>query len=291
MTVDYRPATESDIPGAVEIFLVSVADMYARTGIKSPLPERSVVQLNYTHILRTGIFFVAEVDGRVGTICHAIVRDHIWFLSGFWALPDLQGQRVGGRLLKIVMEEGARAGARTFFTWSSVDLQAMATYMKVGMMPGYQLLTFAGRPVETSRETETLIDVKPLSLSTATAIDERVRATRREVDHRFWLEEAGAEGREISREGRAVGYFYFNKGTIGPAAWTDDGEAEGLLRAAMTEAGGESADVRLMIPGVNHRGVRFALSRGLRLTGFSHLLTTEPFGQMQQYLSSGPSLF
>ncbi|MBD0373095.1 MAG: hypothetical protein ICV60_19800 [Pyrinomonadaceae bacterium] len=291
MTVNYRRATESDIPGAAEIFLVSVADMYARTGIKSPPPERSIVELNYTHVFRTGIFYVAEVDGQLGTICHAIVRDRIWFLSGFWALPDLQGQRVGGSLLKLVMEEGARAGAQTFFTWSSVDLQAMATYMKMGMMPGYQILTFAGRPVETGNAGESAIDVKPLSLSTAIAVDGRVRETGREVDHRFWLEEAGAQGREISRDGRAFGYFYFNKGTIGPAAWTNDEVAEGLLRAALAEASRESGDARLMIPGINHTAIRFALSRGLRLTGFSHLLTSAPFGQMQQYLSSGPSLF
>ncbi|HKS26257.1 MAG TPA: GNAT family N-acetyltransferase [Pyrinomonadaceae bacterium] len=291
MTVSYRRATERDIAESAEIFLESVVDMYARKGIKSPPPERSVVLMNYGHVFRTGIFYVAEVDGALATICHAVVRDRLWFLSGFWARPGLQGKSIGGKLLRIVMDEGAQLGAETFFTWSSVDLTAMATYMKTGMLPGYQILTFAGKPVEAAGKSEASLEVVPLSTAVASAIDKTVRETGREEDHRFWLMEAGCEGREVVREGRTLGYFYFNKGTIGPAAWLETEDAESLLEAALPEASRETGEVRLMIPGVNHAGLRFALSRGLRLTGFSHLLTSAPFGRMQQYLSSGPSLF
>jgi hypothetical protein len=37
--------------------------------------------------------------------------------------------------------------------------------------------------------------------------------------------------------------------------------------------------------------LNFALRSGLKLTAYAHLLTTAPFGQMDKYLASGPSLF
>lgn len=290
MVIEYRPVVETEIPETIDLFLASLADVYARTGIKSPLPPRSFIEMHYRHIYRTGIFYVAEINGRIGAIGHAVVRDQLWFLSGFWARPDLQGQRIGGPLLKLVRDEGARAGARTFFTWSSLDLAAMASYMKIGMLPGYQILTFAGTPRGISVERKG-VEINPLILSTAASIDAEVRATRREVDHRFWLEEAGHQAMEVRREGHTIGYFYFNKGTIGPAAWTGAEQARALLDAACREAAQDSGQVRLMIPGVNHAAIRFALDSGLRLAAFTHLLTSATFGRMEQYLASGPSLF
>ncbi len=144
--VIYRPVREAEMPEAATLFLVTVADLRERLNLTTPLPPREYIELAYEHIRRTGIFQVAELDGQLAAICHAVVRDSIWFLSGFWTLPGFQGQKIGRPLLERVMDEGARAGATTFFTWSSTDLQAMATYMKTGMLPGYQALTFTGVP-------------------------------------------------------------------------------------------------------------------------------------------------
>lgn len=290
MNVTYRPAAEADIPATVGVFLAAVADMYARNGIAAPPPDARAVERNYRHILRTGIFRVAEVGGRVGAICHAVVRGRLWFLSGFWTLPELQRQRLGGPLLRLVRDEGARGGADTFFTWSSVDLTAMAAYMKLGMLPGYQILTFSGPAPEPGAAGGGL-EVEPLSVASAADVDERVRGARREVDHQFWLAGAGARGRQLLRGGRVVGYFYLNRGVVGPAAWAEEAGAEELLRAAGREAGEEGGEFRLMAPGVNHEAVRFALSNGLRLVAFSHLLTSGPFGRLERYLASGPALF
>ena len=289
--VVYRPAREAEIPETVEVFLNAVADMYARNGIKLPLPDRQHTETGYRHILRTGIFHVAEVDGQIGAICHAVVRDHLWFLSGFWTLPQLQQQKMGGALLKRVLAEGGRAGASIFFTWSSPDLTAMAVYMKNEMLPGYQILTFIGRADDLPLE-RAGYEAEPLTMPTAMQLDEQVRATRREIDHRFWLFEAGQQGRQVLRDGRLVGYYYFSgHGTIGPAAWLNPQDAEALMQMACREAMGQAEQVRMMIPGINHTAIRFALRTGLRLTVYSHLLTTSPFGRMEQYLSSGPLLF
>lgn len=286
----YRPVLEDEISETAEIFLIACADMYVRHGIDAATPEHAVVEQGYRHVFETGIFHVAEVNGRIAAICHAIVRERLWFLSGFWMLPEFQRQRIGGALLKQVMDAGVEAGADTFFTWSSVDQTAMAGYMKHGMLPGYQILTFAG----TLRDPPSLRDeyeVQPLSLSNATALDRQVRAAAREVDHDYWLSQAGHEGRQLVSDGRAVGYYHFHHGVIGPAAWGDAADAEALLAAACREAASRSEQIKLMIPGINHTAIRFALRAGLRLSAYSHLLTTAPFGRMQQYLASGPLLF
>lgn len=286
----YRPVREREIAETAQIFLIACADMYARHGINSSTPEQRVVEQGYRHVFETGIFRVAEVDGRIAAVCHAIVRERLWFLSGFWMLPEFQRQRIGGALLRQVMDAGADAGADTFFTWSSVDQTAMAGYMKHGMLPGYQILTFAG----TLRDPPSLRDgyeVQPLTLSNANALDKVVRAAARELDHNYWLSTAGHEGRQFVRDGQAVGYYHFHHGVIGPAAWSEGEHAEALLAAACLEAASHSEQIRLMIPGVNHTAIRFALRAGLRLSAYSHLLTTAPFGRMEQYLASGPLLF
>ena len=286
----YRTVRETEIGETAEIFLIACADMYARHNINAATPEHAVVEQGYRHVFETGIFHVAEVDGRIAAVCHAIVRERLWFLSGFWMLPEFQRQRIGGALLKQVKDAGALAGADTFFTWSSVDQTAMAGYMKQGMLPGYQILTFAGavRDLPSSGDE---YEVQPLLLSNATALDKRVRAAEREVDHNYWLSQTGQEGRQLVRDGRPVGYYYFHNGVIGPAAWDDAADAKALLAAACREAADHSAQIKLMIPGINHTAIRFALRAGLRLSAYSHLLTTAPFGRMEQYLASGPLLF
>ena len=288
--IQYRPVRETEMTEAVEIFLMSVGDMYKRHNITQPAPPRPVVEKFYDHIRRTGVFQVAEIDGKLAAICHAIVRDQIWFLSGFWALPRLQGQGIGRTLLERVWDEGARAGAKIFFTWSSVDVRAMATYMKMGMLPGYQILNFAGT-FQSSGEGFRDYETQPLEIETAMKIDGQVRGTRRAVDHQFSFSEFKAEGRKVMREERAIGYYYFSNGNVGSAAWLEEEDAEALLESACREASKQAEQVRLMIPGPNHAAIRFALRAGLKLVSYSHLLMTGPFGQMEKYLPSGPSLF
>lgn len=291
--VIYRHASEDDISSAADVFFASVAEMAARTGAGGlPMPPRASVETSYRHILRTGIFNVAESEGRVVAVCHAVVRERLWFLSAFWALPETQKRRVGGPLLRRVMEEGARAGAEKFFTWSSPDTTAMASYMRAGMLPGYQILMFAGTP-ENLGDAGAEFDAQTLTLDAASELDRRVRESAREVDHRYWMSQDANAGRQLVRraDGKLAGYFYASHGLVGPAAWAVASDAEALLTNACREAALHAEQVRLLVPGVNHDAIRFALRAGLRFTGFSHLLTTAPFGRMQQYLPSGPALF
>src|SRR5204863_951543 len=100
----------------------------------------------YAFVARTGIFRVATLDGRIVALACATVRDTQWFLSGFWADPSLRQRGIGGPLLREVWDEGIRRGCRQQFVWSSIDPTAIATYLKLGMLPGSQLFAFAGSP-------------------------------------------------------------------------------------------------------------------------------------------------
>jgi hypothetical protein len=95
----------------------------------------------------------------------------------------------------------------------------------------------------------------------------------------------------VLRAGQTIGYYYLNEGTIGPAAWQAEEHAEALLTLACREASEAGSSVTLEIPGMNHAALRFALQSGMRLTNFSHLLMSAPFGRLENYLPSGPGLF
>src|SRR5689334_15781112 len=89
-TIHSRPATLGDLEAATDVFITSLDDLVQRKGLLPSTFTRASVLPVYTHIWRTGIFEVAEEDGRIVSICHAIVRDELWFLSGFWTLPAYQ---------------------------------------------------------------------------------------------------------------------------------------------------------------------------------------------------------
>jgi hypothetical protein len=288
--VIYREARPEDIPTIVDVFLASSSDMYSRYNIKDALPPRPALAVACKHILSTGIFHLAEIDGQVVTIASAIVRDHLFFLSTFWARPDQQRKGVGMPLLKRLWESGKAAGATTFFTHSSSDLPAMAAYMKLGMLPGYQVVYFQGEPQRLPAVAPGY-EALPLEKKTAVDLDLQVRGTGREADHEFWSGDGGLKGRQVLRHGKVIGYYYLSKNGIGPAAWTGPQEAEAVMTLACGEAAAAMPEVRFGVPGINHSGLRFGLESGLRITTVYHFLTTSPFGRMEQYILSGPSLY
>jgi hypothetical protein len=107
----YRQARVEDVPEMADLFLEAVSDLYARTNVTAALPPRPAVLLAYEHVLSTGIFYVAQLDGQIAAVAGVVVRDHLWFLSAFWARLDLQRQRIGMPLLRRVWNAGLEAGA------------------------------------------------------------------------------------------------------------------------------------------------------------------------------------
>lgn len=290
MDITYREARAEDLPECVNIFFASWTDLNKRHNFSTrPRPNAARMLAFYQHALTTGIFRLAEAQGKIRSFACAIVRDRLWFLSAFWTRPALRERHIGMPLLREVWEAGKRAGATTFFVWSSIDLPAMAAYMKMGMLPGTQIIRFEGAPA-LPRESMAGYRLRPLEKGFAMRLDRVLLGTSRPVDHDY-LARVGLQGRQVLRGDLNVGYFYFDGGAVGPVAWNAPRHASSMIALACREAAGASSTVTLRVPGMNHAALNFALRAGLRVTGYSHLLMSAPFGRLEQYLPSGPSVF
>jgi hypothetical protein len=285
-----RPLRSDEIETAASLFAESANDMAQRhgVGIRVLPPQREAIAVTYGHIARTGIFRVAEDDGRIVALACAIVRGPWWFLSGFWAKPGLQGQGIGGPLLDETMREGERAGARVFFTWSSVDPRAMAAYLRRDLLPGWPILIFTAN-AKAAGTIPTGYELVELDLDLRSRLAELAGHPLRDEDHALWRVTGTA--RAVARRGELVGYFYARAGSIGPLAWTHDAHASVVIDSALEEAAGAATPVRVNVPGVAHAAIRHLLARGAQLVSFGHLLATQPPGEMTRYLPSGPLLF
>lgn len=293
--VIYRSATENDLAEAHALYETARDEMLMTHGISVPPPGGPDELEGERHLLRTGIYRVASQDGELIALSQAIVRDGIWFLSGFWVRPEVKDQGVGGPLLRQVWHAGEQQGARIFCVWSSVDTTAVAAYMKLGMLPGTQILTFSGDSEQVRRlEHPAGYETRPLDPADAAVIDQVVRSTPRPQDHAFWAEGGwhGSRGRLVLRDGRPVGYYYTTaEGMVQPAAWLDPADGEAVLSLALREGLERAGRAGLRPLGLNHLAIRFALERGLRLRVCSHFLTTATFGHLDRYTTSGPMLF
>ncbi len=285
----YRAIRDDEYQAAADLFFDALADMTTRLNMPPPHRDPELVARGYAYVARTGIFRVAEADGRLAALACAIVRDDVWFLSGFWTDPTRRLQGIGVPLLREVWDEGRRAGARAFYVWSSPDLPAIATYLKLGMLPGTQLFAFAG--AARTAHVDATLGTEPLSAERVADLDRALVGVRRDGDHGYWLDRAGARGRMVTRGRDVVGYYYVHDGTIGPVGWASADVGDAVLRLAIADAAEGGRDVLLTAPGVNHTAIRLALASGLRLIRTSHLLWTAPFGAMDRYLPSGPLLF
>lgn len=283
-----RAIRDDEFPAAADLFFNSLADLAARHNMPAPHRDIALVARGYAYVAETGIFRVATIDERIVALACAIVRGPFWFLSGFWTDPSVRLQHIGGPLLREVWDEGARRGARISFVWASIDAPAIASYMKLGMLPGTQLFAFAGTP---SGVPAASLRVEPLSPDRVAELDRDLVGVRRDRDHAYWLARDGARGRLVLSGGEPIGYYYAHGGTVGPVGWTRDEVGESVLAIAASDAATDGQEVQLTVPGSNHVGLRFALSSGLRLIRQSHLLWTDPVGHMERYLPSGPLLF
>ena len=289
-----RAALESDLEAATGLFVEGALDLARRNGLP-PVPGMTVeVRLPwYRHVLKTGIFRVAERDGQIVALANAIVRDGQWFLAGFWTRPGAQRQGIGRPLLAQVFEEGRQKGTRLEFTWSSIDFTAVGTYFRLGLLPRTQVFALAG-PVARLRlePPHAGYGTRGLTSNAAEGWDRRVRETARPQDQGIFGGD-GASSREVlAPNGEPCGYFRVRRGTIGPAAWSDSAHGEAVMSLALAQARDEgAADLRVVVPGSNHSALRAAVAAGLHVAGAAHLLGSAPVAGLDRYVPSGPILF
>lgn len=290
MKPSFRRLRREEVPMAADLFLVSVAELARANGLPAPVSyTRASVIPVYEHLLDTGIFEVAELDGQIVGIAAATVRETIWFLAMFWVLPQYKLQGMGGPLLDRVQRLGDEQGATLRCVWSSVDFAAIASYLKLGMMPGGPIFTFAG-PLRTAPPVHHEARLDKLDPSRASIIDRAVRGVTREQDHAFFAARS-MSGYQLQIGDEVIGYFYVKDGVIGPAAWTAPMHGETLLSHALKQASAQASEVKLIALGVNRSALRCATEAGLRLVSASHFLSSAEFGKLDCYLPSGPALF
>jgi GNAT superfamily N-acetyltransferase len=286
----YRRVRREEIGTATDIFVASVTELAKAHGLPAPVGyTRASVEPLYEHLFETGIFEVAELEGKVVGFAAGVVRDDIWFLSMFWLLPAYKLRGIGRPLLERARRMAEAQGATKRCTWSSIDFAAVGMYLKQGMLPGGPILVFAG-PLLHAPGSHPEARVTALDSSHASAIDHIVRGTPRAVDHAFWTAR-GVPGFQVEVSGRTVGYFYSEKGVIGPAAWLDEEDGPLLVACALTQAQTQAPEIKLIALGLNQTVIRAATAGGLRLISASHFLHSDSFGKLDQYLPSGPGLF
>lgn len=289
-----RAAAVADIEDATDVFLTTLDDLKRRNGLpKTPMDRDDWLQ-GYTHVLRNGIFNVVEVDGRVVGLANGVVRDSIWFLSGFWMLPPYQGKGLGQKLINKTWTDARAHGAEQFFVWASIDAAALGNYMRLGMLPGYQIFTLRLSEESLSGKLgrrHSSYELEELTVQAACEIDRAVRATERQVDHQYWLFDDSRQGFAVRCMGELVGYFYLRKGAVGALAYLDKAHEQPILDIAMKEVlkGGEN--IFFMVPGINSSTLGYLIGLGARIVSYSHFLTSAPFGTLENYLPSGPLLY
>jgi GNAT superfamily N-acetyltransferase len=289
VSIRYRAIRREEIQEAAALFIVAVTDLARRHGLQPAGYVQPAVEAIYAHLFETGIFHVAEDEGRIVAICSGVVREQTWFLSMFWVLPDQRMQGLGRPLLEQVTREARAQGATALCTWSSIDFVAIASYLRLGMMPRGPILTFSGE-LAGRVDVDPAITVQELNVDFADDVDAQVRGAKRTVDHGFFRAREGV-ARQVELLGKPIGYFYASQGVVGPAAWLEPEHGDAVIRAALLDANRQQTKVRLLVPGMNHTAIQLALATGLKLTSTSHLMSSSPFGRWDQYLPSGPALF
>ena len=281
---------KAELETALQVFLTSLADVRRRHGAPAVQQDEEDCRNGYHHIAKTGIFYVADLDGTIVGTANGVIRDQIWFLTGFWVLPEHQGKGIGKKLLAETFKAAEQAGAKTFFVWASVDPPAIGNYMHLGLLPGYQIFSYQLSPLvqHSTNSNYTTVD---LNASSAGDIDLIVRGARREVDHDYWLADDKRVGRLLLHDNKPVAYFYARKGRIGPVAYLDNKHEQTTLDLAIKLASEQAEVITLAIPGINRSATKYIISLNGRLTSSSHFLTSDTFGQLEFYLPSGPLLY
>lgn len=301
MATTYRPGVVADGPAVYNVFVESTIDLEQRMG----LPAADIIWLQpdfvasywqrrqslFDHLARTADqFWVAEQDGQIVGFARSSVRDGVRELLEFFVRPGLQGQGIGGELLRRAFPAGS---ARRRAIIATREMRALARYLKAGVYPRFPIyyLFRTPEPVELSTDLEhSPAADTPETLAALGAIDQAILGFTRDVDHRFLLQDRQAI--LFRRDGQVVGYGYFGKGT-GPIALLDAADFPAVLARAESEAAARGDDdFGVQLPLVNRHAVDYLLGRDFRIEDFTvFFMSDEPFGRFENYVFTSPPFF
>ena len=300
--ITYRQARRRDMLACARVFVRSSRDLSRRHGLAPPPIRPAAIAKALAHLQRTDPrgFHVAVRGGRVVAFASTIVRGNTHFLSMFWALPGLQGQGVGRRVLTRAFEGPRPPKSAVRCVYASLDTRAQMLYLKFGMRPRgmFYLLKGAPKPSPRPRHAVELEQVgKPgkasaRMLAIAARFDRRFRATRRDADIRFVMSMAKARFFLVRAGRKVLGYAIVNDtGRVGPAGVADPRYGAGLawaIKEAAREMGAK--DMFVVVPGTNAGAMEAFFAAGLKTEFFGAWMSARPVGSFDGYLLAGGML-
>ena len=300
--VRYRQARPDDVVTCARIFVRAATDLSRRHGVVTPPPRVRDMTPSLAHIQRTDPkgFHVAEASGRVVAFASTIRRGKTHFLSMFWALPSLQSQGIGRRLLTRAFQAPHPPASAIRCVYASLDLRAQALYLKFGMPARGMIYSLGGAPKRSPRPERAVAliplgkpnEVSPEMLRVAARYDRTFRGSRRDDDIRFIMGLPGARFFLVRAGGVVRGYAIVNeKGRIGPACVTDETYTRGLAWALVEAARSMKApSVSVLVPGLNAGALDVFFQAGLRASFLGVWMSAKPIGAMECYLLAGGML-
>ena len=266
----------------------------------------------YTHLQATDPdrFIVATLpDGpgdRVIGFAAATVREHLWYLSMLFVLPEFQGSGLGRELLgRVAPTDGAMVRA---VATDSAQPISNAMYAGEGMVPRMPLFSLTGLPRRPEAFGDLPSGVSPIAfdeivagppggqghqmlVEAIDAIDRELLGVAHPADHRFLRTESRHGWLYRGPDGTPIGYGYAGEaGRVGPIAVRDEallGPVLGHLTAVVVPRGAFA----LWVGGAADRAVVTALRAGFRMDQFPVLLCWDrPFATFSRYLPISPGL-
>jgi GNAT superfamily N-acetyltransferase len=245
----------------------------------------------------------------------AVQREHVWFLSQLYVLPEEQRRGIGRALLTRIMPslapepapesaaEGAtmppdaRPGVMATCTDSAQPV-SNGLYGRFGIVARMPVFNLVGRPTDPSALPSLPSGIEAIPLETQTAagaaidsIDRAVLGYAHPVDHDYIRAEGRTGFLYRASGGDPIGYGYSSKaGRFGPVALLDDTLTAPVLAHLLTAIEPRGA-TSAWVPGANDRAMVAMLRAGLRIESFPGLLCwTRPFAAFDLYMPAGLSL-
>ena len=313
--IDFRRARDEDIPRCAEVWWTAT-NHYITALNQPPLPDDlSIIGKLYVHLRATDPerFVVAvtpdEADpgeDRVIGFAVALQRDHVWFLSMLFVLPDVQLRGLGRELLARVLPHDGQITVRATATDSAQPI-SNALYSTYGIVPRLPLLNLVGLPTRPEAFEPFPSGVTPVAFegiveggrsdghrllaATVDGLDRELLGFSRAVDHAFMRQQDRRGWLFRGPDGSSLGYGYSaESGRLGPILVRDPallGPAMGHLLGAVQPRG----PFITWIPGAADRALLPALAAGLRLDPFPILLCWDrPPTDFGRYLPISPGM-
>lgn len=297
-----RPATEADTPAVFRLFLRSVRDLAYRQGTRAAAdgdnPDVIAAvweqrQSMFEHLARSAHqFWLAERDGEILGYARSILRDGMLELTEFFVSPEAQSGGIGRQLLARVFA-GENVRFRTII--ASTDTRAQARYLKAGVYPLFPIYHLVRKAEVADVMSDLRFESLQLSeavLETLGELDAAILGYRRDVDHRWFLD--NRDGYLIYRDGCLLGYGYASRGSGGgPYVLLDSADYPAVLTQAETLAARNGQEeIAFGVPMVNRAAVTFLLRRGYRIDPSILLYMSDSDAPwLDRYIVTGPPFF